>query len=240
MKSTYGTGCFALLNTGAERVASRNRLLTTIAYQLDGKRTYALEGAIFIAGAAVQWLRDGLKLIATAPDVGPLAQRADPAEQVYLVPAFVGLGAPYWDAQARGAIFGLTRNSGAAELAQAALEAVAYQTRDLLDAMRADWPASKSSTTVLRVDGGMTASDITMQLLADILASPVDRPVVMETTALGAAYLAGRAAGICANLDGFAAQWRLDRRFEPRMPADVRERKYAGWKQAVQRTLTRQ
>ena len=240
MKSTYGTGCFALLNTGAERVASRNRLLTTIAYQLDGKRTYALEGAIFIAGAAVQWLRDGLKLIATAPDVGPLAQRADPAEQVYLVPAFVGLGAPYWDAQARGAIFGLTRNSGAAELAQAALEAVAYQTRDLLDAMRADWPASKSSTTVLRVDGGMTASDITMQLLADILASPVDRPVVMETTALGAAYLAGRAAGICANLDGFAAQWRLDRRFEPRMPADVRERKYAGWRQAVQRTLTRQ
>jgi glycerol kinase len=240
MKSTYGTGCFALLNTGAERVASRNRLLTTIAYQLDGKRTYALEGAIFIAGAAVQWLRDGLKLIATAPDVGPLAQRADPAEQVYLVPAFVGLGAPYWDAQARGAIFGLSRNSGSAELAQAALEAVAYQTRDLLDAMRADWPASKTSTTVLRVDGGMTSSDITMQLIADMLASPVDRPVVMETTALGAAYLAGRAAGICANLDGFAAQWRLDRRFEPRMPADVRERKYAGWKQAVQRTLTSQ
>ncbi len=238
MKSTYGTGCFALLNTGSERVVSRNRLLTTIAYQLDGKRTYALEGAIFIAGAAVQWLRDGLKLIATTSEVGPLAQRADPAEQVYLVPAFVGLGAPYWDAQARGAIFGLTRNSGSAELAQAALEAVGYQTRDLLDAMRADWPASKSSATVLRVDGGMTASDITMQFLADMLASPVDRPVVMETTALGAAYLAGRAAGICPNLDGFAAQWRLDRRFEPHMKADVRERKYAGWKQAVQRTLT--
>ena len=238
MKSTYGTGCFALLNTGTERVASRNRLLTTIAYQLDGKRTYALEGAIFIAGAAVQWLRDGLRLIAASSDVGPLAQRANPAEQVYLVPAFVGLGAPHWDAQARGAIFGLTRNSGPAELAQAALEAVGYQTRDLLEAMRADWPASKSSTTVLRVDGGMTASDITMQFLADMLASPVDRPVVMETTALGAAYLAGRAAGICPDLDGFAAQWRLDRRFEPRMEVAVRERKYAGWKLAIQRTLT--
>lgn len=238
MKATYGTGCFALLNTGSERVVSRNRLLTTLAYQLDGKRTYALEGAIFIAGAAVQWLRDGLKLIASAPDVGPLAQRADPAEQVYLVPAFVGLGAPYWDAQARGAIFGLTRNSGAAELAQAALEAIGYQTRDLLEAMHADWPASKSSATVLRVDGGMTASDVTMQFLADMLASPVDRPVVMETTALGVAYLAGRAAGICPDLDAFAAQWRLDRRFEPRMAAESRERKYAGWKQAVQRTLT--
>ena len=142
MKSTYGTGCFALLNTGAERVASRNRLLTTIAYQLDGKRTYALEGAIFIAGAAVQWLRDGLKIIAKASEADALAARADPAEQVYLVPAFVGLGAPYWDAEARGAIFGLTRNSGAAEIARAALEAVGYQTRDLLEAMRADWPVA--------------------------------------------------------------------------------------------------
>ena len=213
-------------------------MLTTIAYQLDGKRTYALEGAIFIAGAAVQWLRDGLKLIAASSEVGSLAQRADPAEEVYLVPAFVGLGAPYWDARTRGAIFGLTRNSGRAELARAALEAVAYQTRDLLEAMHADWPASKGSATVLRVDGGMTASDLTMQFLADILASPVDRPVVMETTALGAAYLAGRAAGVCPDLDGFAKQWRLDRRFEPHMDADVRERKYAGWRQAVQRTLT--
>jgi glycerol kinase len=238
MKSTYGTGCFALLNTGPERIVSRNRLLTTIAYQLDGKRTYALEGAIFIAGAAVQWLRDGLKLIAASSDVGPLAQRADPAEQVYLVPAFVGLGAPYWDAQARGAIFGLTRNSGAAELARASLEAVAYQTRDLLEAMHADWPASKSSATVLRVDGGMTASDAAMQFLADILASPVDRPVVMETTTLGAAYLAGRAAGVCPDLDGFSAQWQLDRRFEPHMDRETRERKCAGWRQAVRRTLT--
>jgi glycerol kinase len=240
MKSTYGTGCFALLNTGVERIASRNRLLTTIAYQLEGRRTYALEGAIFVAGAAVQWLRDSMKLIDAASEVGPLAQRADPAEQVYLVPAFVGLGAPYWDAQARGAIFGLSRNSGAAELARAALEAVAYQTRDLLEAMHADWPSAKASATVLRVDGGMTVSDITMQCVADILASPVDRPVVMETTALGAAYLAGRAAGICPDLEGFAAQWQLDRRFEPRMDFEMRERKYSGWRDAVQRTLTEQ
>jgi glycerol kinase len=240
MKSTYGTGCFALLNTGAERLVSNNRLLTTIAYQLEGRRTYALEGAIFVAGAAVQWLRDTMKLISAASDVGPLAQQADPAEQVYLVPAFVGLGAPYWDAQARGAIFGLSRNSGAAELARAALEAVAYQTRDLLEAMHADWPSATASMTVLRVDGGMTASDITMQYVADILASPVDRPVVMETTALGAAYLAGRAAGICPDLEGFAAQWQLDRRFEPRMDFETRERKYSGWRDAVKRTLTEQ
>jgi glycerol kinase len=238
MKSTYGTGCFVLLNTGPERVTSRNRLLGTIAYQLDGKRTYALEGAIFMAGAAVQWLRDGLKIIARSPDVNALAAKADPAEQVYLVPAFVGLGAPYWDAQARGAIFGLTRNSGAAEIAQAALDAVGYQTRDLLEAMRADWPAAAGKPTVLRVDGGMTASDACMQFLADILAAPVDRPVVMETTALGAAYLAGRAAGLCPDLDGFSGQWRLDRRFEPRMSAERREAKYAGWKDAIRRTLT--
>jgi glycerol kinase len=240
MKSTYGTGCFALLNTGSQRVASRNRLLTTIAYQLEGKRTYALEGAIFIAGAAVQWLRDAHKLIARASDIDALAARADPAEEVYLVPAFVGLGAPYWDAQARGAIFGLSRNSGAAEFARAALEAIGYQTRDLLEAMHADWPQAQGAETVLRVDGGMTASDAAMQFLADILASPVDRPVVMETTALGAAYLAGRAAGLCPDLDGFAAQWRLKRRFLPHMDAATRERKYAGWKDAVSRTLTRQ
>ncbi|HZL39781.1 MAG TPA: glycerol kinase GlpK [Pseudolabrys sp.] len=238
MKSTYGTGCFALLNTGTERVTSRNRLLTTIAYQLEGKRTYALEGAIFIAGAAVQWLRDGLKIIAKAPEADRLAAGADSAEQVYLVPAFVGLGAPHWDANARAAIFGLSRNCGPAELACAALEAVGYQTRDLLEAMRADWPMAAGSATVLRVDGGMTVSEPAMQFLADILASPVDRPAVMETTALGAVYLAGRAAGICPDLDGFAAQWRLDRRFEPRMDAATRERKYSGWKDAVRRTLT--
>ena len=236
MKATYGTGCFALLNTGDAPVASKNRLLTTIAYQLAGERTYALEGAIFIAGAAVQWLRDALKVIAKAPDVNALAETADPAEQVYLVPAFVGLGAPCWDAQARGAVFGLTRKSGVAELARAALEAVGYQTRDLLEAMRADWPAA--TDTVLRVDGGMAASDVAMQFVADILAAPVDRPAVMETTALGAAYLAGSAAGLCPDRAGFAATWKCERRFTPRLDAATRERKWAGWQDAVGRTLT--
>ena len=238
MKSTYGTGCFLVLNTGAERVASRNRLLTTIAYQLGGKRTYALEGALFIAGAAVQWLRDALKIIGDASQTDALAALADPAEQVYLVPAFVGLGAPYWDPQARGAIFGLTRKSGDAEIARATLESVGYQTRDLLDAMRADWPAAANSASVLRVDGGMTASETTMQFLADIVGVPVDRPKVMETTALGAAYLAGRAAGLCPDLDGFAGQWQLDRRFTPHMDEATRAQKYAGWHDAVRRTLT--
>jgi glycerol kinase len=236
MKSTYGTGCFALLNTGDAPVHSQNRLLTTIAYQLGGRRTYALEGAIFIAGAAVQWLRDALKVIGSAPDVNSLAQAADPQEQVYFVPAFVGLGAPWWDAQARGAMYGLTRKSGVAEIALAALEAVGYQTRDLLEAMRADWPAARD--TVLRVDGGMTASDVTMQFLADILAAPVDRPVVMETTALGAAYLAGLAAGVCPGLAGFAARWKCERRFTPRMDEATRARKWAGWQEAVRRTRT--
>jgi glycerol kinase len=234
LKSTYGTGCFALLNTGAEPVASRHKLLTTIAYQLSGARTYALEGAIFIAGAAVQWLRDSLKFIAQAPEINALALRANPDEQVYLVPAFVGLGAPYWDADARGALFGLTRNCGAAEIARAALEAVGYQTRDLLEAMHADWPGATG--TVLRVDGGMAASEPTMQFLADILAAPVDRPVIQETTALGAAYLAGLAAGVCPDPAGFAKTWRLDRRFEPRMDAATRAAKWAGWKDAIRRT----
>jgi glycerol kinase len=235
VKSTYGTGCFALLNTADQPVASKNRLLTTIAYQLGGRRTYALEGAIFVAGAAVQWLRDALKVIGAAPDVNALAAAADPAEQVYLVPAFVGLGAPWWDANARGALFGLTRKSGVAELARATLEAVGYQTRDLLEAMQADWPAA-GTDTVLRVDGGMAASDLTMQFVADILDAPVDRPGVMEITALGAAYLAGYAAGVCPDLPGFAARWRCERRFEPQMDAATRERKWAGWRDAVART----
>jgi glycerol kinase len=237
VKSTYGTGCFALINTGDQPIASKNRLLTTIAYQLSGQRTYALEGAIFIAGAAVQWLRDALKVIGAAPDVNALAATADPAEQVYLVPAFVGLGAPWWDADARGALYGLTRKSGVAELARATLEAVGYQTRDLLEAMHADWPVA--TDTVLRVDGGMAASDVTMQFVADILAAPVDRPIVMETTALGAAYLAGLAAGLCPDPPGFAALWKRERRFEPHMDAATRERKWAGWRDAVARTLTR-
>ena len=236
MKSTFGTGCFALLNTGSERVRSRTRLLTTIAYQLGGERTYALEGSIYIAGAAVQWLRDGLRVIGKASEVDVLAQNANPAEQVYLVPAFVGLGAPYWDAEARGALFGLTQNSGPAEIAQAALESVGYQTRDLLEAMRADWPAA--ADTVLRVDGGMTASGVTMQFLADILGAPVDRPMVMETTALGAAYLAGYQAGVCPDPAGFSATWQLDRRFQPMMDAATRARKWDGWRAAVRRTLS--
>jgi len=236
LKSTYGTGCFALLNTGENPVASQNRLLTTIAYQLNGRPTYALEGAIFIAGAVVQWLRDGLKIIREAAETQPLAERADPHQSVYLVPAFTGLGAPYWDAEARGAIYGLTRSSGPAELARAALESVGYQTRDLLEAMRADW--SGASDTVLRVDGGMTASDWTMQFLADIIGAPVDRPQIPETTALGAAWLAGMDAGVWPGMEGFAATWALDRRFEPQMDETMRAERYAGWTDAVQRTLT--
>ena len=237
IKATYGTGGFALLNTGATPVMSLHRMLTTIAYQLDGKRSYALEGSIFVAGAAVQWLRDKLKLVMHASQAGKLAATADPAEQVYLVPGFVGLGAPWWDTDARGALFGLTRKSGAAEITRAALEAVGYQTRDLLEAMHADWPVPADEATVLRVDGGMTASDWTMQFLADILAAPVDRPVVMETTSLGAAYLVARAAGLCPDPDQFTQMWRLDRRFEPNMDAATRARKWAGWQDAVRRTL---
>lgn len=239
IKSTYGTGCFALLNTGGQAVQSRNRLLTTIAYQLDGRRTYALEGSIFIAGAAVQWLRDGLKLIKRAGESGPLAADADPEQAVYLVPAFVGLGAPHWDAGARGAIFGLTRGTTAAEIARAALESVCYQTRDLMEAMQGDWGEAGEARPVLRVDGGMVASDWTMQFLADILNAPVDRPKVAETTALGAAYLAGYRAGIYPEPTAFAKSWRLDKRFKPRMNEAERARRFAGWRDAVARTLTR-
>jgi glycerol kinase len=237
MKSTYGTGCFALLNTGAAPVASQTRMLTTVAYQLGGQRTYALEGSIFIAGAVVQWLRDGLRIIDNAGQTQGLAEQADPAQELYIVPAFTGLGAPYWDAHARGAIYGLTRNSGPAEFARAALESVAFQTRDLLTAMQADWQGS--TETVLRVDGGMTASDWTMQALADITGAPVDRPVVRETTALGAAWLAGMQAGVCPGPDGFAAMWARDRRFTPKMDQTTRYRRYAGWQDAIARTLSR-
>ncbi len=236
LKSTYGTGCFALLNTGADMVRSRNRLLTTIAYRLDGKTCYALEGSIFIAGAAVQWIRDGLKLVKHASETGPLAQRADPSQHVYMVPAFVGLGAPWWDAEARGAIYGLTRNSGPAEIARAALEAVCYQTRDLLEAMRKDWTGG--GDTVLRVDGGMVASDWTMQFLADVLDAPVDRPVILETTALGAAWLAGSKAGVWPGMAEFAESWACDTRFKPKMDEAERARKIKGWDAAVRRTLT--
>ncbi|MBT5105859.1 MAG: glycerol kinase GlpK [Porticoccaceae bacterium] len=236
MKSTYGTGCFALLNTGTTAVASSNKLLTTIAYQLDGKVTYALEGSIFIAGAAVQWLRDGLGIIDSAKESGELAQQADDNQDVYMIPAFTGLGAPWWDADARGALLGLTRGTGPAEIARAALESVCYQTLDLLNAMQADW--DQSAETVLRVDGGMVASDWTMQRLADILQAPVDRPVIAETTALGAAWLAGSRAGAWPDQQGFADNWRLDKNFAPEMAIELRDKKVAGWNKAVRRVLT--
>jgi len=236
MKSTYGTGCFALLNTGRDLVKSNNRLLTTVAYRLDGDVTYALEGSIFVAGAAVQWLRDGLGLIGSAEESGALAVEAALDQHVYLVPAFTGLGAPWWDPEARGAIYGLSRGTGPAEIARAALESVCYQTRDLLEAMKADWPAS--GHTVLRVDGGMVASDWTMQFLADILNAPVDRPEIAETTALGAAWLAGCQADVWPNQEEFAASWKRKDRFEPDMDAILRGVKYEGWRDAVARTLS--
>ncbi|AXC48337.1 glycerol kinase [Paracoccus suum] len=232
MKSTYGTGCFALLNTGGTPVASRNRLLTTIAYQLDGKPTYALEGSIFVAGAVVQWLRDGLGVIHNAAETGPLWDRADPGQQVIMVPAFTGLGAPYWVPEARGAVFGLTRATGPAEMARAALESVGHQTRDLWDAMRADWPEADSSA-VLRVDGGLSANEPAMQFVADMLGVPVDRPADVETTARGAAWLAGYHAGLCPGPDEQAVVWQLDRRFEPSMPQDEREARHLRWRRAV-------
>ncbi|MBL3559359.1 glycerol kinase GlpK [Rhodovulum sulfidophilum] len=231
LKSTYGTGCFALLNTGDAPVASKNRLLTTIAYQMDGKRTYALEGSIFIAGAVVQWLRDGLQIIRAAAETQGLAERADPGQDLVLVPAFTGLGAPYWNAECRGGVFGLTRNSGPAEFARAALESVGYQTRDLLEAMRADWSAE--GDTALRVDGGMSASDWAMQFLADILGAPVDRPKVLETTAMGAAWLAGQRAGLYPTMEEFGKTWALERSFAPAMESDARDARYERWKRAV-------
>lgn len=238
MKSTYGTGCFAILNTGTQAVQSKNRLLTTIAYQLNGQPTYALEGSIFIAGAVVQWLRDGLGIIDDARETQSLAEAADPEQSVVIVPAFTGLGAPYWDAQCRGAIYGLTRNSGPKELAKAALQSVAFQTRDLMEAMRKDW--DWGTDTILRVDGGMTASDWTMQYLADQLNAPVDRPEVTETTAKGAAYLAGLAIGLYPGLDEFKNTWQLEKRFVPSLNDKSRNRDYAQWTDAVRRTLSQE
>ncbi|MCY4032134.1 MAG: glycerol kinase GlpK [Hyphomicrobiales bacterium] len=235
IKSTYGTGCFALMNTGDKIVSSSNRLLTTIAYQIDSKPTYAIEGSIFVVGAVVQWLRDGLKIISSAPETQTLAEAASDTEQVYFVPAFTGLGAPYWNTDCRGAIFGLTRNTGPAEIAKAALESVAFQTRDLIEAMNADWDSD--GDTVLRIDGGMVANDWLVQRLSDQLGAPVDRPVVTETTALGAAYLAGLAAGICPAPDAFAADWVLEKRFEPAVDSVDADKLYSGWKQAIARLL---
>jgi glycerol kinase len=238
LKATYGTGCFALLNTGRTPVASKHRLLTTIAYQLGGVRYYALEGSIFVAGAAVQWLRDSLRIVQSAQETGALAAAADPTQEVILVPAFVGLGAPYWRPDARGALFGLTRGTGPREVAQAALESVCFQTVDLLAAMKADWRDADTSLKTLRADGGMASSDWTMQRLADLIGSAVDRPQIKETTALGAAYLAGLHAGFYPEPDRFLSHWRLERRFTPQMDAATRERKLAAWTSAVRRLLT--
>ena len=232
IKSTYGTGCFVLLNSGETAPQSKNRLVTTVASRLAGKTTYALEGSIFIAGAAVQWIRDGLGLVANAGETEAMAASLPGNAGVYLVPAFTGLGAPYWDPAARGAIFGLTRDVGRREIARAALEAVCYQTRDLMEAMAAD---DAPKPTALRVDGGMTRNDWLMQFLADMLDLPVERPVVTETTALGAAYLAGLKAGVWSSIDDIARQWRRERLFEPAMKAPERDRLYAGWQDAVGR-----
>ncbi len=231
IKSTYGTGCFVIMNTGGEAIESKNKLLTTVAYRINGKVTYGLEGSIFVAGAAVQWLRDGLKLISDAAETEAIASGHPISHGVYLVPAFTGLGAPYWDPNARGAILGLTRDSGIGDIVTAALQSVCFQTQDLLSAMQQDGAVP----TVLRVDGGMVENNWVTQHLADILQLPVDRPRVIETTALGVAYLAGLKAGIFAELDDVAEKWELEQRFEPEMQAETAAGLYRGWQSAVER-----
>ena len=235
-KSTYGTGCFMLVNTGREAVRSSHRLLTTPAYRLAGETTYALEGSIFVAGAAVKWLRDGLGLIADASETDSMATRVPDSHGVVMVPAFVGLGAPYWDPGAKGAIFGLTLDTSQAHLARAALEAVAYQSLDLLEAMAKDGAAGAQT---IRIDGGMAANSWLCQFLADILEVPVERPKNLETTALGAAFLAGLSTGLWEDLGRLSATWARSDRFEPSMEMKKRERLIAGWRSAVERTLTR-
>lgn len=237
IKSTYGTGCFMVLNTGEQAVRSANRLLTTVAYRLAGRTTYAVEGSIFIAGAAVQWVRDGLKLIRSAAETEGLARSLDSNHGVYLVPAFTGLGAPYWDPHARGALFGLTRNTGIAEIVRAALEAVCYQSADLMSAMVAD---GASLPKALRVDGGMAANDWLMQFLADLLGISVERPAHTETTALGAACLAGLQRGIYTSLEDVSGHWRCEARFTPTLPEAQRARLIQTWKQAVARVRSTQ
>ena len=234
VKSTYGTGCFVVLNTGSKALSSKHRLLTTVAYRINGEVTYALEGSIFVAGAAVQWLRDGLKLIGSAAETQPLAESVASSNGVYMVPAFTGLGAPYWDPDARGAIFGITRDTGIAHIARAALESVCYQTRDLLEAMRGDG----ADFATLRVDGGMVANNWVVQRLADMLDCRCERPQVSETTALGAAYLAGLQLGVYASLDEIAGLWQCEAGFDPAMNELDRARRYTGWKNAVARVRT--
>ncbi|HIZ50849.1 MAG TPA: glycerol kinase GlpK, partial [Candidatus Pseudomonas excrementavium] len=232
VKSTYGTGCFMVMNTGDQPVASSHRLLTTVGYRLGGRTTYALEGSIFVAGAAIQWLRDGLKLIRHADETEALAEQVGDQSGVYLVPAFTGLGAPYWDPQARGAIFGLTRDTGIAEIVTAGLQSVCFQTRDLLEAMTAD---GAIATSALRVDGGMVVNNWMVQALANTLGVPVDRPQVTETTALGVACLAGLHMGLFDSLEAIAARWDCARSFQPAMPEERREALYSGWLDAVSR-----
>jgi glycerol kinase len=230
-KSTYGTGCFMMVNTGDVALKSSHRLLTTIAYRLNGKPTYALEGSIFIAGATIQWLRDGLKIIANASDAESLAEKTSLEHGVYMVPAFTGLGAPYWDPNARGAIFGLTRDTGIKEIVTAGLQSVCYQSKDLQKAMEKDG----TRPSKLRVDGGMVANNWVMQFLADILGAPVDRPIITETTALGAAYLAGLKVGIFDSLEALSTKWEVEQRFTPVMSKERRDTLYAGWKNSVKR-----
>lgn len=234
IKSTYGTGCFMMLNTGDTPIPSSNRMLTTIAYRLNGKTTYALEGSIFVAGAAVQWLRDGLGIIQSAEETQALAQSLEDNHGVYLVPAFTGMGAPYWDAEARGALYGLTRDSGPAVITRAALEAVCYQSMDLLEAMRSDG----ATINTVRVDGGMVKNDWLSQYLANVLNITVERPMQTETTALGAAYLAGLQVGIYKSLDDLTSNWQQEQQFEPSMNAELREQVTTGWADAIRRTRT--
>jgi glycerol kinase len=231
IKSTYGTGCFVIMNTGTTAVRSSHKLLTTVAYRIDGKVTYGLEGSIFIAGAAVQWLRDGLKIIDDAAETEKIAAANPDSHGVYLVPAFTGLGAPYWDANARGAIFGLTRDSGIEDIVTATLQSVCFQTKDLLAAMGNDGIAPDS----IRVDGGMVANDWLSQCLSDISRIAVERPLVTETTALGAAYLAGLQVGLFGSLDELSHQWQQERRFEPEMAERLSLNLYVGWLDAVER-----
>jgi glycerol kinase len=231
-KNTYGTGCFALMHTGGRLPVSRNRLLGTRAASTDGLPQFAIEGSVFVAGAAVQWLRDMLGLIQTAAESEPMAASVPDTGGVYLVPAFVGLGAPYWDADARGILCGLTRSSGRAHIVRATLESIAYQTRDLIDAMQAD---AGGRILELRVDGGAAANNFLMQFQADILGCPIVRPADIETTALGAAYLAGLATGFWKNVAEVESFWRAERRFEPAMDAPTRDRLFSGWKEAVAR-----
>lgn len=232
-KNTYGTGCFLLMNTGEEAVVSENGLLTTLAWGVDGKVEYALEGSIFVAGSAIQWLRDGLRLIESAPESEDFATKVDSTEGVYVVPAFVGLGTPYWDSDARGAVFGLTRGTSKEHFIRATLESLAYQTKDLVDAMIND---AGLELKALRVDGGTVKNNFLMQFQSDILDVPVDRPVIQETTALGAAYLAGLAVGFWKDKEELAKHWKIDRTFQSDMEGSEREELYRGWKKAIKAT----